>query len=68
MYTYDEWGNSMLHIQTGREGMKMFKEMGYKNPPKKEYEKHMTSYRKIQEEKNKVFQEWLDKFLEYCKS
>jgi len=68
MYTYDEWGNTMFHIQTGRLGIKMFKEMGYKNPPKEEYDKHMASYKKIQEEKNKKFQEFLDKFLEYCKS
>lgn len=53
MYTYDEWGNIMFHIQTGREGLKMFEEMGIKNPSKEEYEKHMNSYRKIREEQDK---------------
>ena len=68
MFTYDEWGNTMFHMQTGREGIKMFQEMGHKNPSKEDYDKHMASWRKIQEEKNKVFQEWLDKFLEWCKT
>lgn len=68
MITYDEWGNTMFHIQTGREGLKMFEEMGFKNPPKEEYEKHMNSYRKIRKEEDKRLQETLNKVLEWCKS
>ena len=63
MYTYDEWGNTMLHIQTGREGLKMFKEMGFENPSKEEYEKHMNSYRKIREEQDKRIWDALRKAL-----
>lgn len=68
MFTYDEWGNTIFHIQTGREGIKMFKEMGISNPSKEEYEKHMASYRKIKEKENQKLQEFLDKFLKYCKN
>lgn len=69
MYTYDEWGNSVLHIQTGREGMKLLKEAGLRNTmTDEEYKKHMDSYRRIKEKENKQFQERLDKFLEWCKS
>ena len=63
MYTYDEWGNTMLHIQTGREGLKMFKEMGFENSSKEEYEKHMNSYRKIREEQDKRIWDALRKAL-----
>ena len=68
MYTYDEWGNIMFHIQTGREGIEAFRKMGIKNPSKEAYEKHMNSYRKIREEQDKKFQETLNKVLEWCKS
>ena len=68
MYTYDEWGNTMFHIQTGREGLKMFKDMGFKNLSKEEYEKHMNSYKKIKEKENERLQEALDKVLKWCKS
>ena len=53
MFTYDEWGNTMLHIQTGKSGIEMFEKMGFKNPPKEEYDKHMASYRKLREERDK---------------
>ena len=61
MYTYDEWGNSMLHIQTGIEGMKMFQEMGFKNPSKEEYEKHMASYRRLKAKHDKQIWDTLRK-------
>lgn len=61
MYTYDEWGNTMLHIQTGREGIKIFEEMGIKNPSKEEYEKHMASWRKIEAERSEQIWEWIRK-------
>jgi hypothetical protein len=68
MITYDEWGNYMFHIQTGKEGMELFKQMGFKNPPKEEYEKHMDSHRKIMKQRNEELQIELDKFLEWCKT
>lgn len=61
MYTCDEWGNTMLHIQTGREGIKMFQEMEYKNPSKEEYEKHMASWRKLKKERDEQIWEALRK-------
>lgn len=61
MFTYDEWGNIMLHIQTGEEGIKMFEKWGYKNPPKKEYDKHMFSWRKLRAEQDEQIWEALRK-------
>jgi hypothetical protein len=52
MFTYDEWGKCVFHIQTGREGMKVLQDAGFVNMPKDEYEKHMTSHRKIQAERD----------------
>lgn len=52
MYTYDEWGNIVFHIQTGRAGIEMFKEMGIENTiTPEEYKKHMDSYRRIQQKR-----------------
>jgi hypothetical protein len=68
MYTYDEWGNWVLHIQTGREGAKMLKEMGLIGKMSKEqYEKHMASYRQLQTERNEHLQKWLEDFIQWCK-
>jgi len=62
MYTYDEWRNIVLHIQTGREGIKMLKERGITNTmTKEEYEKHMTSYRKIKQLQEERFFDILKK-------
>lgn len=61
MFTYDEWGNTMFHIQTGRSGIKMFEEMGYKNTPKEEYDKHMNSYRKLKAKRDEQIWEALRK-------
>lgn len=69
MYTYDEWGNTVLHIQTGRRGMEILKEAGFSNSMTKEqYEKHMASYRRIQERRDKEIQKELDKILKWSKS
>jgi len=67
MYTYDEWGNSVLHLQTGAAGIKMFEEMGIKSMPRDEYEKHMESYKKLKQKEDEVFQKFLDDFLEKLK-
>jgi len=49
MYTYDEWGNSVLHIHTGKKGMEMLKEAGiYNTMTAEEYKKHIDSHYKIQ--------------------
>lgn len=61
MFTYDEWGNTMLHITTGEEGMKMFEKEGFKNPSKEEYDKHMNSYRKIKAKQSEQIWEALRK-------
>jgi hypothetical protein len=68
MFTYDEWGNSVWHIQTGREGIELFKNIGIKNIPKEEYEKHMNSYRKLKEKENIRFQEMIGDILKWCKT
>ena len=51
MYTYDEWGNSVLHIQTGTAGIKLLQGAGFKNTmTKEEYSRHMKSHYKLQKE------------------
>ena len=65
MYTYDEWGNYIFHIQTGREGMKLLEERGLKSCSREEYDKHMASYRRIKEKENKRFNEWLEHFKKW---
>lgn len=66
MFTYDEWGNYIFHIQTGRGGAKLLEEMGIKNPSKEEYDKHMTSYRKIKKKQDEWLDELMCKLLEWC--
>lgn len=64
MYTYDELGNIVLHIQTGREGIKILEKLGITNTmTKEEYEKHMESYRKIQQERTEAVINQLNKLL-----
>ena len=60
MYTFDEWGNSVLHIRTGKEGKKMLEEAGFKSTMSdEEYRKHMESHYRLQKEKNDRFlNEW----------
>jgi len=64
MYTTDEWGNTVFHILTGKEGIKMFKEAGITNTmSKEEYKKHIDSHNKIQAKRNKEMWEQLEKIF-----
>lgn len=52
MYTTDEWGNTVLHIMTGKAGMEIMKEVGFSNTmTPEEYKKHMDSHYKLQKKK-----------------
>jgi hypothetical protein len=64
MYTFDEWGNSVLHIRTGKEGMKLLEKSGIKNTmTKEEYKKHMDSHYKLQDIRDKMVYDSLIKML-----
>lgn len=53
MFTYDEWGNYVYHIITGKKGLQILKEAGFTNSmTPEEYEKHMNSYRRIQKQRS----------------
>lgn len=64
MYTYDEWGNYVFHITTGRKGMELLTQAGLKNTiTDEEYSKHMTSYRKLKQEENERFMKEFEKLF-----
>lgn len=65
MYTHDEWGNTVFHIQTGREGMKILKEAEIKNTmTDEEYKRHMESHNKLQKESSERLWKSLTSFFE----
>ena len=57
MYTTDEWGNTVFHMQTGASGMKIFKDAGLleNQMSNEEMKKHMDSHFKIQRERTREF-------------
>ena len=64
MYTIDEWGRIVLHIQTGREGYKLLQEAGLTdNLSPEEYKKHMESHYRLQKERHDVIMKQLMSFL-----
>jgi hypothetical protein len=66
MWTTDEWGRTIYHMQTGREGYKMLTEMGIKprgGLSEEEYEKHMESWRKIYKARQDKMWEQLMEFF-----